>query len=97
MSFRLADSRMLRAACCRMVSLSGPTKGVTRTRISLQERSDAPKWTANVGSIYTVPTRIGKVTATAQYSYTSRAYASVFEAAPIDVLGSHSLLTSSPA
>jgi hypothetical protein len=30
--------------------------------------------------------------ATAQYSYTSRAYASVFEAAPIDVLGSHSLI-----
>jgi iron complex outermembrane receptor protein len=52
----------------------------------------APKWTANVGSIYTVPTRIGKVTATAQYSYTSRAYASVFEASPIDVLGSHSLI-----
>jgi iron complex outermembrane recepter protein len=52
----------------------------------------APKWTANVGSIYTVPTSIGKVTATAQYSYTSRAYASVFEAAPIDVLGSHSLI-----
>jgi iron complex outermembrane receptor protein len=52
----------------------------------------APKWTANVGSIYTVPTRIGKITATAQYSYTSRAYASVFEASPIDVLGSHSLI-----
>jgi iron complex outermembrane receptor protein len=51
----------------------------------------APRWTANVGSIYTVPTSIGKVTATAQYSYTSRAYASVFEAAPIDMLGSHSL------
>jgi iron complex outermembrane receptor protein len=52
----------------------------------------APKWSANVSSIYTVPTRIGKVTATAQYSYTSRAYASVFEASPIDVLGSHSLI-----
>jgi iron complex outermembrane recepter protein len=52
----------------------------------------APKWTANVGSIYTVPTPIGKITATAQYSYTSRAYASVFEASPIDVLGSHSLI-----
>jgi iron complex outermembrane recepter protein len=52
----------------------------------------APKWTANVGTIYTVPTRIGKVAATAQYSYTSRAYASVFEASPIDVLGSHSLI-----
>ena len=52
----------------------------------------APKWTANVGSIYTVATRIGKVAATAQYSYTGRAYASVFEAAPIDVLGSHSLI-----
>jgi iron complex outermembrane receptor protein len=52
----------------------------------------APKWTANVGSIYSVPTRIGKITATAQYSYTSRAYASVFEASPIDVLGSHSLI-----
>jgi iron complex outermembrane receptor protein len=53
----------------------------------------APKWTANVGSIYSVPTRIGKITATAQYSYTSRAYASVFEASPIDVLGSHSLIS----
>jgi len=52
----------------------------------------APKWTANVGAIYTVPTSIGTVTATAQYSYTSRAYASVFEAVPIDVLGSHSLI-----
>jgi iron complex outermembrane receptor protein len=52
----------------------------------------APKWTANVGSIYTVPTSIGKVAITAQYSYTSRAYASVFEAAPIDLLGSHSLI-----
>ncbi|HZF41060.1 MAG TPA: TonB-dependent receptor [Blastocatellia bacterium] len=52
----------------------------------------APKWTANVGAVYTVPTRIGKVTATAQYSYTGGAYASVFEAVPIDVLGSHSLI-----
>jgi len=52
----------------------------------------APKWTANVGSIYTLPTPIGHVTATAQYSYAGRAYATVFEAAPIDVLGSHSLI-----
>jgi iron complex outermembrane receptor protein len=52
----------------------------------------APKWTVNVGSVYTIPTRIGKLTATAQYSYTGRAYASLFQALPIDVLGSHSLV-----
>jgi len=43
MSFRLAESRMLSAACCRMVSLSGPTNGVDAHEISLQDRSDAAR------------------------------------------------------
>jgi iron complex outermembrane receptor protein len=50
----------------------------------------APKWTANVGAAYVVPVGFGKFSATAQYSYTSRAYASVFQLNPVDVLGSHS-------
>jgi iron complex outermembrane receptor protein len=52
----------------------------------------APKWTATVGPSYTVPVGFGKLTGTAQYSYTSRAYATLFEVTPIDVLGSHSLV-----
>jgi iron complex outermembrane receptor protein len=52
----------------------------------------APKWTANVGATYWVPVAFGKFSGTAQYSYTSRAYATVFEVVPLDVLGSHSLV-----
>jgi iron complex outermembrane recepter protein len=52
----------------------------------------APKWTANAGATYLVPTAMGKFSGTVQYSYTSRAYASVFQANPLDVLGSHSLV-----
>jgi iron complex outermembrane recepter protein len=51
----------------------------------------APKWTATIGPSYTVPVSYGKYTATVQYSYTSRAYATLFEVVPIDVLASHSL------
>jgi iron complex outermembrane receptor protein len=51
----------------------------------------APKWTATVGPSYTVPVSYGKFTVTVQYSYTSRAYATLFEVVPIDVLASHSL------
>jgi iron complex outermembrane receptor protein len=52
----------------------------------------APKWTANIGATYTAGVGFGKFSSTLQYSYTSRAYASVFEVAPLDVLGSHSLV-----
>ena len=51
----------------------------------------APKWTATIGPSYAVPVSYGKFTATVQYSYTSRAYATLFEVVPIDVLASHSL------
>jgi iron complex outermembrane receptor protein len=51
----------------------------------------APKWTATIGPSYTVPVSYGKFTATVQYSYASRAYATLFEVVPIDVLASHSL------
>ena len=52
----------------------------------------APKWTANIGATYAVPVGFGKFSGTASYSYTSRAYASVFQVNPLDVLGSHSLV-----
>jgi iron complex outermembrane receptor protein len=52
----------------------------------------APRWTANVGGTYTVSTSIGKFALTPQYSYTSRAYSSLFQAVPRDLLGSHSLV-----
>lgn len=52
----------------------------------------APKWTANVGATYVIPVGFGNFSGTLQYSYTSRAYASLFEVNPLDVLGSHSLL-----
>src|SRR5882757_9610154 len=51
----------------------------------------APRWTANAGGTYTVPSTIGVFALTAQYSYTSRAYASLFQVAPRALLGSHSL------
>jgi iron complex outermembrane receptor protein len=50
----------------------------------------APKWTANFGSTYTVSTSSGKFAATAQYAYSSTAYATLFQVTPIDTLGSHS-------
>jgi iron complex outermembrane receptor protein len=52
----------------------------------------APKWTANIAATYLVPVGFGELTGTVQYSYTSRAYASVFEVSPLDVLGSHSVV-----
>jgi iron complex outermembrane receptor protein len=52
----------------------------------------APKWTANVGATYLVPVAMGKFSGTVQYSYASRAYASVFQANPLDILGSYSLV-----
>jgi len=52
----------------------------------------APKWTATVSPSYTVPVNFGKFTGTVQYSYTSRAYVTVFEVTPSDVLASHSLV-----
>jgi outer membrane receptor protein involved in Fe transport len=52
----------------------------------------APRWTANAGGTYTVSTGIGKLQLTPQYSHTSRAYSSLFQVAPGDLLGSHSLV-----
>ena len=52
----------------------------------------APRWTADMGVTYVVPAAFGKFSGTVQYSYTSRAYASVFEVNPLDVLASHSLV-----
>ena len=55
----------------------------------------APRWTANAGAVYAIPTPVGKLSLTTQYSYTARAYATLFELAPRDLLGSHSLVNAS--
>jgi len=71
--------------------LAGPVD-LTNRRLSY-----APRWTANAGATYTVPVGLGKLAATAQYSYASLAYASLFQVAPIDILGSHSIVNANLA
>jgi iron complex outermembrane receptor protein len=57
----------------------------------------APTWTGNAGASYTLPSSIGDWILAAQYSYTSRAYASLFQVVPRDLLGSHSLVNANLA
>src|SRR3984893_741952 len=66
--------------------LAGP-QDVTGRQLSY-----APKWTVNAGPTYSLPISVGTLTATMRYSYTSRDYPTLFQRAPIDVLGSHSLV-----
>jgi iron complex outermembrane receptor protein len=57
----------------------------------------APTWTGDAGASYTVSSPIGNWTLAAQYSYTSRTYASLFQVVPRDLLGSHSLVNANLA
>ncbi len=52
----------------------------------------APQWTANAGATYGISTAAGRLALTGQYAYTSTAYATLFQLAPRDLLGSHSLI-----
>jgi iron complex outermembrane receptor protein len=57
----------------------------------------APTWTGSAGANYTLESPIGDWTLGAQYSYTTRAYASLFQVAPRDLLNSHSLVNANLA
>jgi iron complex outermembrane receptor protein len=57
----------------------------------------APTWTGDAGASYTVSSPIGNWILGAQYSYTSRTYASLFQVVPRDLLGSHSLVNANLA
>ena len=57
----------------------------------------APAWTGNAAASYTVQSPIGSWILAAQYSYTSRTYASLFQVVPRDLLGSHSLVNANLA
>jgi iron complex outermembrane receptor protein len=71
--------------------LAGPVD-LTGRRLSY-----APRWTGSAGATYAVAIGIGKLAVTAQYSYGGQAWASLFEAEPVDVLGSHSLVNANLA
>ena len=57
----------------------------------------APTWTGNIGASYTMASAIGDWVLAAQYSYTTRAYASLFQVVPRDLLDSHSLVNANLA
>ena len=57
----------------------------------------APTWTGSAGANYTLASPIGNWILTAQYSYTTRAYASLFQVVPRDLLDSHSLINANLA